>query len=306
MAPRISVIIFTLNSTHTVERAIESVLSQNCGGIELIVLDGGSTDGTVGVIRRYESQMAYWRSSPDGGPTNAINEGISRARGDVICILPGDDWLEPGSIERVLSAFATDPQLDVLSCGARYVKVDADGRMLVDRSFTSPEVLDFNLRNVLDNPLTGSRFMRRRVYERFGGHTQDVKFGDYDFLIRVCLGKVRSAVLPELTYTYRRHAGSTTLGRSPVMTMLMAQQRVMLASKYLKRDDLENNDRKLFLAAHGRSSLRYAWMSLTRGRFRITMQVIVEAIRTNPLWPLQSAGWLLQWLSDRRSAVFAF
>jgi glycosyltransferase involved in cell wall biosynthesis len=300
-----SVIIFVRNSARTIECTIESVVSQNCGGIELIVLDGGSTDGTAEVIRRYESQIAYWRSSPDGGPTNAINEGISRSSGDVICILPGDDWLEPGSIARVLRAFAMDPELDVLSCGARYVKFDVDGQMHVDQAFTSPEVLDFNLRNVLGNPLTGSRFMRRRVYERFGGHSQDFKFGDFDFLIRVCLGKLKSAVLPELTYTYRRHAGSTTLGGNPVMVLLMAQERVMLASKYLKRDDLEDTERKLFLAMHGRSSLRYAWMSLARGRFRITMQVIVEAIGRNPLWPLQAAGWLLQRRSDRPSAVYA-
>ena len=295
--------VVALNAADTIQRTLSSVIEQGIRDLELLVLDGGSTDGTVDVIRRHDDRIGFWRSAPDGGPTNAINEGINRSIGDVICILPGDDWLEPGSIERVVRTFADDPELDVLSCGARYVKFDVDGQMHVDRSFTTPEVLDFNLRNVLHNPLTGSRFMRRRVYERFGGHSQDFKFGDYDFLIRVCLGKVKSAVLPELTYTYRRHAGSTTLGGNPVMTMLMAQQRVMLASKYLKRDDLEDNERKLFLAAHGRSSLRYAWMSLRRGRFRITMQVIVEAIRTNPLWPLQSAGWLLQWLSGRRSAA---
>ena len=78
-----------------------------------------------------------------------------------------------------------------------------------------------------------------------------------------------------------------------------------MAAKYLKRDDLEDNERKLLLAMHGRSSLRYAWMSLARGRFRITIRVIVEAIRTNPLWPLQSAGWLLRWFSDRPFTVHA-
>src|SRR5712664_2527432 len=92
--PLISVVVFARNAVATIGRTLDSVCSQRNRRIELIVLDGGSTDGTVEVIQKYRDRIAQLRSGPDGGPTNAINEGVRRATGDVICLLPADDWLE--------------------------------------------------------------------------------------------------------------------------------------------------------------------------------------------------------------------
>src|SRR5260221_468668 len=172
IVPAVSVVVFCRNAAATIEQAIQSVTAQPPSAVELIVLDGGSTDGTQEVIRRHQRDIDFFRSSPDGGPTPAINEGWSRARGDVIVLLPGDDWLEPGALELIAHEFGADPDLEVLSCGTRIVRVSGNSRVEVEEEFVDPAVLEFKLANVLRHPLTAGRFIRRRVYELFGGHSE--------------------------------------------------------------------------------------------------------------------------------------
>lgn len=293
--PKISVIVFSRNAVATIGQTLESVCGRQSGdGIELLVLDGGSTDGTVEVIRRYENKIAFWRSAPDGGPTNAINEGIARATGDVICLLPADDWLEPGALEAIGSEFAADPDLEVLSCGARYVRFGKGGVMRVEMTFVSPEILAFNLPNVLLTPLTANRMIRRSVYQRIGGHSPDIGFGDYDFLVRLCLSRPKSRVLPRLVYTYRRHPGSRTLSGSPDSVLAMLEDGIKMVESYLARADLGKADRRALLRQHGRASAHYAWRLFRRGEFLSAAGILLHAMRMSWLWPIRALGWMLQ------------
>jgi glycosyltransferase involved in cell wall biosynthesis len=90
---QISVITVCFNAEEFIEQAIQSVLSQSYPGIEYLIIDGGSTDGTVEVIRRYASRLAYWHSRPDRGLAHAFNLGVSQARGDWLLFLNADDFL---------------------------------------------------------------------------------------------------------------------------------------------------------------------------------------------------------------------
>src|SRR6266403_1947202 len=167
--PAISVVVFARDSASTIEQALDSVTAPENTDVELIVLDGGSTDGTVSAIEKYGEHIAYFRSRPDGGPTNAINEGVERARGDVICLLPGDDWFEPGALPFVASEFVQDSGLDVLTCGARIMRTDTNGNAGVWAEYRDEAHLAFTLPNILRNPLTCARFIRKRVYDKLGG-----------------------------------------------------------------------------------------------------------------------------------------
>jgi len=291
LQPVISVIVFALNAASTIGRTLESACSQLDERTELLVLDGGSTDGTLEIIRRYEPRIAFFRSGPDGGPTAAINEGVQRARGEVIALLPGDDWLEPGALARVAKEFTADPDLEVLSCGTRYASVDERGRARVEAEFLDPVVLEFTLDNVLRHPLTAGRFIRRHVYQRFGGHSTDCAFGDYEFLVRVCLAKVKTKVRPELTYTYRMHPTSRTLSGRPEMTMVMMRNNLRLSAKYLKAPGLDARDRRTLLRLNAGAAARLGSMLLVRGEFKDARRVVVEAFRHNPLWPLAALAW---------------
>lgn len=282
---------FCRNTAATIERAIQSVVSQWSPAIELVVMDGGSTDGTLQILRRYERNIAVLRSAPDGGPTPAINEGVRRASGDVIALLPGDDWLEPGALARVVEEFAADPDLDVLSCGTRYVRLDAHGVERTLAQFTDVPTLAFNLPGVLRHPLTAGRFIRRRRYLELGGHSTDCVFGDYDFLVRLCLAKVKSKIRCELTYTYRAHPQSTTFAGRPETTMIMMRENMRLASRYLRSGAAEGGDRRAFLRLHAGSSLRLSVMKLVRGDLGESIGALADAFRTNPLWPLAAFSW---------------
>jgi glycosyltransferase involved in cell wall biosynthesis len=92
---KISVITVSCNSAKTIEDTIQSVLSQNYPDTEYIIIDGGSTDGTVDIIKKYEDRLAYWVSEPDKGISDAFNKGIRQATGELICIINSDDTLLP-------------------------------------------------------------------------------------------------------------------------------------------------------------------------------------------------------------------
>jgi glycosyltransferase involved in cell wall biosynthesis len=296
----ISVVVFCRNAAATIERALASVVEQDTPGVELLVLDGESTDGTVDIIRHYQEKIDYWRSTPDGGPTHAINEGVKRATGDIICLLPADDWLEPGALKAVAQEFASDVDLDVLSCGTRIVHFDAGGRMHVDAVFLSPGILDFNMQNIVRFPLTAARFIRRRAYERFDGHDLQYRISnDFDFLARVCIARLKSKVLPRLVYTYRRHAGSSTLSGNPDMVFAMMKDNIQIVAHHLAHSNPGPSDRRALIGMHGRSSARLAWMLMRRGKPADALRVLLKAVQLNWIWPMAVPFWMARGWIDR-------
>lgn len=111
MLPTISVIIPSFNQAQYLEQTLLSVLGQGCP-VEALVLDGGSTDGSLEIIRRYAHRLAFWRSHPDQGQAAAINEGMARATGQILCWLNSDDLFMPGALADAAGSFADANQPD--------------------------------------------------------------------------------------------------------------------------------------------------------------------------------------------------
>ena len=110
-APRISIITPSYNQAEYLEECIDSILSQNYPNLEYIVMDGGSTDGSVEIIRKYEKYLSYWQSCPDGGQYAAINDGFARSTGEIMAWLNSDDKYHPNAFLKAACTFTEHPEV---------------------------------------------------------------------------------------------------------------------------------------------------------------------------------------------------
>ena len=121
--PLISVITITLNTALTLDTAIQSVLNQTYDNIEYIIIDGGSTDGSLDIIRKYEDRIAYWTSEPDSGISEAFNKGITAATGEISGIINADDYYEPAAVALAVSVL-TQTGADIVHGMVQYRDVN--------------------------------------------------------------------------------------------------------------------------------------------------------------------------------------
>jgi glycosyltransferase involved in cell wall biosynthesis len=128
---KISIVTPTYNQGQYIEETIQSVLNQNYPNLEYIIIDGGSTDGTVELIKKYEKHLKYWVSEPDKGQANAINKGLKHCTGEIFNWLNSDDYLAPGALHAIGKAF-TDPKVDAVAGRTIYFE---------DGNFKAPEQL---------------------------------------------------------------------------------------------------------------------------------------------------------------------
>ena len=209
--PRISVVTPTFNSSHTLRETIESVVQQNYPNYEHLVMDGGSTDGTLDILREYPH--LNWISEKDEGHYHAMNKGILKASGEVVNILNSDDCYRPGALLAVGKAFAAHPEWDGLFGDVVYV--DGQSREIFRReeALWDYNVLRFGVAYVVHPTL----FVRKSVHDRLGlfRHKQFLNCCDYDLLLR--LGKANCIIghVPEFLINYRFHSyGQSEIGRA--------------------------------------------------------------------------------------------
>ena len=128
MPLKISVVTPSFNHARFLERTMLSVLGQPYPDLEYLVVDGGSQDGSVEIIRKYAGRLAYWVSEKDQGQTDAINKGFARARGDIFAWLNSDDTYLPGTLPQVADFFEKNPQAAAVYANANFI--DEDDRVI--------------------------------------------------------------------------------------------------------------------------------------------------------------------------------
>ena len=199
---KISVITAVYNNRETISAALDSALGQMGVDIELLVIDGGSTDGTLEVLRSYADRLHVLVSEPDRGIYDALNKGIQRARGEVVGFLHSDDlFADRGVLSRIAVAFA-DPQVDAVYGDLLYVRKENPDQVV--RYWRSGVFSDRRLRWGWMPPHP-TLYVRRETYEQQG--LFDTSFhiaADYDFILRL-LGRngVRVRYIPEVLVKMR-------------------------------------------------------------------------------------------------------
>lgn len=163
--PKISIVTPSFNQGKFIEQTILSVLDQEYPNLEYIIIDGGSTDETLSVIRKYESRLAYWVSEPDLGQADAINKGFEKATGEIFNWINSDDYYEPGSFQKIARAFSKDPAIDVV-CGKEWGFDDAGkvDRVLHPGSIIDKDVFETIRIGIIDQPCTFFRREKIRAY----------------------------------------------------------------------------------------------------------------------------------------------
>lgn len=121
-SPKITIITPSYNQGHFIEQTIQSVLNQHYPNLEYIIIDGGSTDNTVEIIKKYEDKITYWISEPDKGQSDAINKGLKIATGDIINWLNSDDYYEPNALSTIANEFVNNPNAKVVCARSRIFK----------------------------------------------------------------------------------------------------------------------------------------------------------------------------------------
>ncbi|MDX1516534.1 MAG: glycosyltransferase family 2 protein [Woeseiaceae bacterium] len=178
--PRLSIVIATWQAAATLDSALRSVVEQEFRDWELLIPDGGSTDGTVDVIRQYEPHVQWWQSRPDEGIYDAWNQALGHARGEYVCFLGADDVLaDERALARLFVAIGDDDYDLVTSCGRN---VDAStGRSVVYGSAWDYDRI--GRRMIVCHP---GLLHRRTLFERFGRFDTRYRIvGDLDFLLRL-------------------------------------------------------------------------------------------------------------------------
>ena len=161
--PPISIVVPVLNQGGSLEAALRSVLLQGYPDLEIIIIDGGSTDGTLDVLRKYEPWLGYWVSEPDRGQTHAINKGLVRCNGEVANWVCGDDLLVPGALQAIGRAFARAPETDVVVGRTEHKFLSLPSRNRIDPPPSLGRIRLIPATNPIAQP---SCFYRRRLLDR--------------------------------------------------------------------------------------------------------------------------------------------
>lgn len=208
MLPKISLVTPSYNQAQYLEATIQSVLEQDYPNLEWMIVDGGSTDGSVEIIRKYEKHLAWWVSEKDRGQTDALNKGLRRATGELFAFLNSDDLYAPAALHAVAEVFSEDVSVTMLLGRCRYI--DADGTPLNECAFAGDLTLErFIEHNLVPQP---SLFLRMEVCRAVGYFDDSYQYAfDHDYWLRAMLLGHRIRGIDRLLSLYRLHQSSKTV-----------------------------------------------------------------------------------------------
>jgi glycosyltransferase involved in cell wall biosynthesis len=205
--PLVSIITPSFNQARYLEATIQSVLSQNYTRLEYIIVDGGSTDGSVEIIKKYEGKLAWWVSEKDQGQTDAINKGLAHAKGDILAWINSDDAYEPNAISSAVDFLQAHPEIGLVYGDANYIN---EAGSVIGR-FPAAQTDLVRLRRGYVHIPQQAAFFRADLWRVVGPLDPSFYFAmDYDLWVRLA---ARSQVkyVPQTWANFRLHTSGKTI-----------------------------------------------------------------------------------------------
>ncbi len=229
--PKVSIVTPSFNQAQFLEKTISSVIGQDYPNIEYIVIDGGSTDGSQEIIKKYEDRITYWVSEKDNGQSDAINKGLKKCTGEIVAWINSDDLYVEGAVSRAVKFFEEHPDTDLIHGDIDFI--DKDGQFLFNiktRDFTLPELLETNR---IAQPTT---FWKSKIFDDVGYLDEARHYiMDYDFWIRVAM-KHRIRHIDTTIARFRLHNESKTVSRNDLFLI----ENLIMLDQLLSRNPEEN------------------------------------------------------------------
>lgn len=266
--PLLSIITPCYNRAGLITSAIESTLDQDYPHVEHIIVDGGSTDGTLDVLRRYPHLRVI--SESDRGMYDALNKGVRLARGQVIGFLNTDDCYEPQIFGSVMQTMLDDPNLGAVVGGATFFREPSGqppGTQKIIASFSpvAPQELYYRLTRGVS--IFNAWFFRRNVFDLAGEF--DIRYrasADRDFLIRLAIRGLPYACLGQTVYHYRQHSASMTISDGGNAETHFVFEDLTVAETYLQpgRSDVPPEAQRYLRLWHSQITANQALLALSR------------------------------------------
>ena len=225
--PKITIVTPSFNQGKYIEETIRSVLQQNYPNLEFVIIDGGSTDNTVDIIKRYEAWITYWVSEPDRGQSHAINKGLEKCSGHIINWLNSDDWLEPNALFEIANQFLENPNTLVVSGHENHVF--EDGNLVEVVGTTLGDSLEATIERChIAQPST---FFRSREFKLISPVPEDIHYimdGEIWMRFLLMYGQKSFKKIDKPLVNFRLHENSKTVGNSEVDNFLFERSSIVL------------------------------------------------------------------------------
>ncbi len=206
--PTVSIITPSFNQARYLEATIQSVLSQDYPRIEFIIVDGGSTDGSVDVIKKYAGKLAWWVSEKDRGQTDAINKGFARAKGDVLAWLNSDDTYEPRAVGQAVKYLLDHPEVGMVYADCNYI--NEEGRVI--GKFPAAQTDLARLRRGYVHIPQQTMFFRAELWKQIAPLDSSFYFAmDYDLWTRIASRAELKYLAGRTWANFRIHTSGKTI-----------------------------------------------------------------------------------------------